>query len=95
MLQKKTWKNIIQVGLKFWSVIQNAGSGPGKANSIFNLISKLLHIEKINLYAKDPYEAKYQFLKKKQESTGLKHLNDSKAFIEYSNDMDDKNIEEF
>ena len=31
----------------------------------------------------------------KQESTGLKHLNDSKAFIEYSNDMDDKNIEEF
>ena len=32
----------------------------------------------------------------KQGSTGLKHLNDSKAFIEYSNDMNDiyKNIEE-
>ena len=32
----------------------------------------------------------------KRESTGLKHLNDSKIFIEYSNDMDDiyKNIEE-
>ena len=30
-----------------------------------------------------------QFLIKKQESTGLKNLNDSKAFIEYSNDMDD------
>ena len=32
----------------------------------------------------------------KRESTGLKYLNDSKAFIEYSNDMDDiyKNIEE-
>ena len=32
----------------------------------------------------------------KQESTGLRHFNDSKAFIEYSNDMDDiyKNIEE-
>ena len=32
-----------------------------------------------------------------RESTGLKHLNDSKAFIEYSNDMDDicKNIEEY
>ena len=95
ILQKKTWKNIIQVAHKFWSVIENAGSGPGKANSIFNLISKLLDIEKIYLYAKDPYEAKYQFLKKKRESTGLKHLNDSKAFIGYSNDMDGKNIEEF
>ena len=32
----------------------------------------------------------------KRESTGLKHLNDSKAFSEYSNDTDDicKNIEE-
>ena len=31
------------------------------------------------------------------ESTGLKHLNDSKTVIEYSNDMDDiyKNIEEY
>ena len=33
---------------------------------------------------------------KKRESTGLKYLNDPKAFIEYSNDMDDiyKNTEE-
>ena len=33
----------------------------------------------------------------KRERAGLKHLNDSKAFIEYSNDMDDiyKNIEEY
>ena len=32
-----------------------------------------------------------------RESTDLKHLNDSKAFIEYSNDMNDiyKNIEEY
>ena len=32
-----------------------------------------------------------------RESTGLKHFNDSKAFIEYSNDMDDiyKNIKEY
>ena len=48
-------------------------------------------------YSKGPYEAKHHFLINKQESTGLKHLNDSKAFIEYSNDMDDiyKNIEEY
>ena len=46
------------------------------------------------MYAKDPYEAKYQFLINKKESTGLKHFNDPKAFIEYSNDMQDicKNI---
>ena len=54
-------------------------------------------IDKIYLYAKDPYEAKYQFLINKRGNTGLKHFNDSKAFIEYSNDMDDiyKNIEEY
>ena len=33
----------------------------------------------------------------KRDSTGFKYLNDSKAFIECSNDMDDiyKNIEEY
>ena len=33
----------------------------------------------------------------KRESTGLKYLHDSKAFIEYSNDTDDiyKNIEKY
>ena len=49
------------------------------------------------LYAKDPYEAKYQPLINKQESTGLKNFNDSKALIEYSDDMDNiyKSIEEY
>ena len=43
------------------------------------------------------YEVKYQLLIKRKTSTGLKQLNDSKAFIEYSNDMDDiyKYIEEY
>ena len=49
------------------------------------------------MYAKDPYEAKYQFLIYKEESRGLKHFNDSKAFIEYSSNMVDiyKNIEDY
>ena len=49
------------------------------------------------LYAKDAYEAKYQLLISKRESKVLKYLNDSKAFIEYSNDMYDvyKNIKEY
>ena len=34
-------------------------------------------------------ESEYQFLINTQESTGLKHLNDSKVFIEYWHDMDD------
>ena len=41
------------------------------------------------LYAKDLSEAKYEFLIKKREDAGIKHLNDSKAFIECSNTMDD------
>ena len=48
------------------------------------------------MYAKDPYETKYQFLINRRQSTGLKHFN-PKAFIEYSNNMHDvyKNIDEY
>ena len=72
-------------------------SESGKDNSIFNLISQQLHIGKIYIYAKDLYETKHQFSVNKQESTASKHFNDSKAFIEYSNDMDDiyRNIEDY
>ena len=49
------------------------GSGSGKTNSLFNLINQQPDIDKIYLYAKDPYEAKYQFLISKRECTGLKH----------------------
>ena len=73
------------------------GSGSGKINALLNLINHEPDIDKIYLYAKDPYEAKYQLLINKRESTGIKYLNDSKVFIEYLNDMDDiyKNIEEY
>ena len=49
------------------------------------------------IYAKDPYKAKCQLLINDRETTGLEYLNDSKAFIKYSNDMDNiyKNIEEY
>ena len=39
------------------------------------------------LYAKDPYEDTYQYLINKRESVGINHLNDPKAFIEFSNDI--------
>ena len=64
-------------------------------NSLFYLINHQSDIDKIYLYAKDPFEAKYRFLIKKRENVGTKHFNDSKAFIEYSSNMVDiyKNIE--
>ena len=73
------------------------GSGSGKTSALLNLINNHPDIDKIYLYAKDPYEAKYQFLINKRESTGLKHFNDFKASIEYSDEMPDvyKNINEY
>ena len=56
-----------------------------KTNVLLNLMNNQPEIDKKYLYAKDLYEAKYQFLVNKRESTGLKHFNDFKAFIEYSN----------
>ena len=38
--------------------------------------------DNIYLYARDPYEAKYQLSINKREGVSLKHYNDSKAFIE-------------
>ena len=61
------------------------------------MINNQPDIDKIYLYAKDPYEDKYQFLIKRRENIGAKHFNDPKVFIEYSNDMHDvyKNINNY
>ena len=89
--EKLPWKPPVLLGL----IIEDSGSG--KTNSLFNLINEEPDIDKIYLYVRDAYEAKYQFLLDKRKSTGLKHFSDSRAFIEYSNDVDDiyKNIEEY
>ena len=49
-------------------------SGSGKINSLFNLIYHQPDIDKIYIYAKDPYEAKYQFFIKRREDVGTKCL---------------------
>ena len=60
------------------------------------LINNQSDIDKLYLYAKDPYEAKYQHFINKCEKVRLKHYNDLNAFIEYSNDIDFyKNIQEY
>ena len=73
------------------------GSGLRKTNVLLNLIENQPDIDKIYLYAKDPYEAKYQYLINIRESAALKYFNDAKVFIEFSNDMHDvyKNIDEY
>ena len=64
-------------------------SGSGKANTLLHLINNLHPINKINLYAKDIHEPKYEYLINKREQVGIKNLNDPHAFVEYSDDMDD------
>ena len=56
-------------------ILITGGSGSGKINTLLNLTNYQPDIDNIYLYAKGPYE-----------SIGLKHFNDRKVFIEYSND---------
>ena len=79
----------------YW-ILKTGGSESGRTNALPNLINHEPDIDKIYLYPQDPYNAKYQLLINKRESTVLKYFNDSKAFIKYSNDMHDiyKNSEE-
>ena len=99
-----TKENKIEHNLKWpyipddpYRILFIGGSGSGKTNALLNLINNQPDIDKIYLYPKDPYEAKYQYLIKKREKVGLDHFDDPKAFIEYSNDMQDvyKNIGDY
>ena len=64
-------------------------SGSEKTNASLNLINHQPDIDKIHLCVEDPYEAKYQHLSNKREKVGLNHYGDPKAFIKYSNDIQD------
>ena len=68
-----------------------------KNKHIVNLINEQDDIYKIYLYAKDLIEPKYEFLIKKRENAGIKHLNDPNAFTECSNTMEDvyENIDDY
>ena len=69
-------ENKTQLNLK-WSYIPDhpyriliiGGSGSGKTNVLLNLMNNQPDIDQIYLNAKDPFEAKYQFLMNKKEST--------------------------
>ena len=64
---------------------------------MLNLINEKHDTDKIYLYARDLSEPKYESSIKKRENAGIKHLNDSNAFINCSNTMDDiyENINDY
>ena len=80
-----------------YRIIIIGGSGSVKTNALINLINEQNDIDTIYLYTRDLSEPKYEYLIKKREEAGIKHLNDSNAFIECSNTMDDiyENIDNY
>ena len=80
-----------------YTILIIGGSGSGKTNALLHLINEQKDIDKICLYAKDLSEPKYEYLIRNRENTGIKYLNDSKAFIKCSNTMNDvyENIENY
>ena len=65
------------------------GCESGKTDALINLISHHTDIDKIYLYAKNPYLKECQMLVNKREGVGLNHYNDCKVFTRCSIDMDD------
>ena len=100
-----TNENIIEHNLKWpyipdhpYRILIISGSGSGKTNALLNLINnqpdidiKYIYMQRIHM------KKKYQYLINKRQKVGLNHFNDPKAFMEYSNDMQDVyiNIEDY
>ena len=72
-----------------YTILIIGGFGSRKTNALLNLINEQDDIDKIYLYAKDLSEPNYELLIKNREKVGIKHLNNSSAFIQCSNTMDD------
>ena len=73
------------------------GSGSRKTNALINLINKQNDIDKMYLHVRDLSEPKYEYLIKKREDAGIKHVNNPNAFIECSDTMDNvyENINDY
>ena len=91
-MYKITMKNTMKNGHIFQIIRtefqQLVAQDQEKQNTLLKLINEQRDIDKIYLYAKDLSEPKYEYLIKNRENAGIKHVNDSKAFIECSNTMD-------
>ena len=74
------------------------GSGSGKTNVLLNLIKhQRPDIDKIYLYIKDPSKSKYPLLINELEKVGSENSKNPKAFINYSQTIDNvyENFEDF
>ena len=72
-----------------YRVLIIGGSESGKTNVLLNLIKpQRPDIEKTYLYVKNPFESKYQFLINGQENIGVKQTINPKAFVDYTQTID-------
>ena len=81
-----------------YRILVIGGSESGKTNVLLNLIKhQRPDIDKIYLYLKDSFESKYQLLISGREKVGIQNLKNPKAFIDYSQTIDDvyENLEDY
>ena len=71
-----------------YRIIIIGGSGSEKTNALLNLINQQNDVDNIYLYGKDLDKPKYECFIRNRENAGIRHLNDSNAFIECFNTMD-------
>ena len=82
--------NLLYIPDHPYRILNIGGSGSGKANVLLNLIKhQRPDIDKIYLYIKDPFESKYHLLINGREKAGIENLKNPKAFIDYSQTIDD------
>ena len=79
--------NLPQIPNNPYKILITGGSGSGKTNALLDQKKSQTYSHKINVYVKDPYQAKCKFLINKFDSAGLKEYNHSKTLIEYLNDI--------
>ena len=78
---KQNNKNWLYIPDHPYRILIIGGSGSRKTNLLLNLIEDQPDIYKIYLYAKDPYEPKYQYLINKREGVGINQFNDLKLLL--------------
>ena len=73
-----------------YRVLIIGGSGSGNPNVLLSLIKhQRSDLEKNCLYLKDPFRSQYQLLIKWREKVRIKKLKNLKAFIDYSQTIDE------
>ena len=73
-----------------YKILIIGGSGLGKTNALLNLIKhQRPDIDKIYLYAKDPFKSKYQLFLNGREKAGIETSQNRNTFIDYSQTIDD------